>query len=347
MDLDISTYERLVTECFAEVAVEKAIARNLRLEEQGIPTFVAEWLIDRDLRRNSEQSTEQLQERISAFIQEHLPRKEQKEVLRNRLSNGEVLRILDNFRVSVDLKQNRRRLEIPSLDEKGEIESHILEQYEALLQGGLWGAGSLVYERPNQTASGKGEVWLRSFKPLQAADIDLEYYKEKRSSLSLEYWTAMLINSMGYNPNVYSSHYQQINLLTRLLPLVQKRINLIELAPKGTGKSFVFTNLSRYGRIISGGKTSPAVLFYNNSTNTPGLLTRYDVVVFDEAQTISFDNPGEVVGILKDFMESGRFTRGAQMASADCGIAFLGNIVIGANGATGAARTFRRITTFS
>lgn len=327
-----ATYDALVRDAFAEVAIEKSISRELRLEDEGIPTFVAEWLIDREQRRAAGRSPEDMRENIHAFIREHLPRKEQKEVLRNRLSNGEVLRILDNFRVTVDLKKNRRRLVIPSLDEVGEIETHLLEQFEGLLQGGLWGAGRLVYERPERTASRKGEVWLREFKPLQAADVDLDYYKEQRSRFSIEQWIALLVNSMGYNPTVYNTREQQIHLLTRLLPLVQRRLNLIELAPKGTGKSFVFSNLSRYARIISGGKTSPAVLFYNNSTNTPGLLTRFDVVVFDEAQTIAFDNPGEVVGILKDFMESGRYTRGNQMASSDCGIVFLGNIEIGFHG---------------
>ncbi|RMG73907.1 MAG: BREX system Lon protease-like protein BrxL [Chloroflexi bacterium] len=327
-----AAYEALVRDAFAEVAIEKSISRELRLEDQGIPTFVAEWLIDREQRRAAGGSLEDVRKNIHAFIREHLPRKEQKEVLRNRLSNGEVLRILDNFRVTVDLKKNRRRLIIPSLDEVGEIETHLLEQFEGLLQGGLWGAGLLVYERPERTASGMGEVWLREFKPLQAADIDLGYYKEQRSRFSIEQWSALLVNSMGYNPAVYNTREQQILLLTRLLPLVQRRINLIELAPKGTGKSFVFSNLSRYARIISGGKTSPAVLFYNNSTNTPGLLTRFDVVVFDEAQTIAFDNPGEVIGILKDFMESGKYTRGNQMASSDCGVVFLGNIEIGFNG---------------
>lgn len=327
-----ATYDALVKEVFAEVAIEKSISRELRLEDQGIPTFVAEWLIDREQRRVAGPSVADMRENIHTFIREHLPRKEQKQVLRNRLGNGEVLSILDNFRVTVDLKKNQRKLVIPSLDEVGEIETHLLEQFKGLLEGGLWGAGRLVYERPEKTASGKGEVWLRDFKPLQAADVDLDYYKEQRARFKIEQWTSLLVSSMGYNPAVYNNRNLQIHLLTRLLPLVQRRINLIELAPKGTGKSFVFSNLSRYGRIISGGKTSPAVLFYNNSTNTPGLLTRFDVVVFDEAQTIAFDNPGEVVGILKDFMESGRYTRGNQMASADCGIIFLGNIEISSNG---------------
>ena len=114
--------------------------------------------------------------------------------------------------------------------------------------------------------------------------------------------------------------------------MIQPRVNLIELSPKGTGKSFVFSNLSRYVRVISGGKTSAPVLFYNLQTQEPGLLTQNDLVVFDEAQTISFNNPGEVIGILKDYLESGKYSRGRQQATAEAGIAILGNIPISTTG---------------
>ena len=324
------SYEPIAREAFAEVVVDKGLTRSLRLEEQGIPTFVAEWLADRELRRQPEASLAELDAGVRAFVAEHLPRKEHKELLRNRLFNGDVLSVLDNFRATVDLKRGRQLVEIPSLDEKGEVDPSVLSQYEGLLAGGLWGAGKLVYVGP--TAGEKGAVWLRAFNPLQAADVDPAYYRAQRRRFSTEDWSALMVSSMGYNPAVYDTPRLRTLLLTRLLPLVQRRLNLIELAPKGTGKSFVFSNLSRHARVVSGGKVSPAVLFYNNSTNAPGLLTRYDTLVFDEAQTISFDNPGEVVGILKDYMESGRFTRGRQKASADCGVVFLGNIEMGYNG---------------
>lgn len=110
-------------------------------------------------------------------------------------------------------------------------------------------------------------------------------------------------------------------LLTRLIPVVQERVNLMELAPKGTGKSFVYQNLSRYVRLISGGKVTAPVLFHNNASDQTGLLARFDVIIFDEAQTLSFDNPGEVVGVLKDYLESGRFSRGGkQQTTATSGI---------------------------
>ena len=317
-------YEPIARQAFAEVTVDKGLTRSLRLEERGIPTFVAEWLVDREQRRQPGADVAALDAGVRAFVADHLPRKEHKERLRNRLLNGEVLSVLDNFRATVDLRRERRLVEIPSLDEKGEVDPAVVDQFEGLLGGGLWGAGKLVYVQP--TASEKGAVWLRAFNPLQAADVDPAYYRAQRARFSVEDWSALMVSSMGYNPAVYDTPRLRTLLLSRLLPLAQRRLNLIELAPKGTGKSFVFSNLSRHARVVSGGKVSAPVLFYNNATNEPGLLTRYATLVFDEAQTISFDNPGEVVGILKDYMESGRFTRGRQSASADCGVVFLGNI---------------------
>lgn len=324
--------DSLIRDKFGEVSVNKGLVRRLNLEEQGIPTFVAEWLIDREKRKSVSNDEERLKSNIQSFINKHLPSKNQKQHIKNKLQNGSRVRILDKFSAKINLRNNEKRIVIPSIDENGRVNPTVLDRYEGLLEGGLWGAGELVYERPTNSSTGDGVVRLDEFMPLQAADVNLDYYCEVREDFSTEEWISLLLRSMGYSPEFYDDEQTRICLLTRLLPLVQKRVNLIELAPKGTGKSFIFSNLSRYSRVISGGKSSPAVLFYNKNTNRPGLLTQYDALVFDEAQTISFTNPDEVVGILKDYMESGKFTRGNKRASSDCGIVFLGNIEIGADG---------------
>jgi ATP-dependent Lon protease len=166
---------------------------------------------------------------------------------------------------------------------------------------------------------------------MQNAVLDLDLYCEHRAAFALDEWRDLLIASMGYNPEAYSIP-QQMHMLTRLVPLVQERVNLVELAPKGTGKSFVFLNLSRYARLISGGKVTAAALFYNNATRQPGLLSHYDVVVFDEAQTLAFDNPGEIIGVFKDYLESGSFARGGtQKIESGAGIVLLANIPLDAD----------------
>lgn len=320
-------FEQKARDAFGEVCIDKELFIKSGLLERSIPTFVAEWIIDRF--SDDKGFNEDTRLRINSFIDEHLPKKDQKEAVKNRLSNGESMTILDRFVARVDLKKNLKLIEIPSIDEDGFVKQSLLDEYENLLGGGMWGAGKLVYHPPVDDRS-LGEIWLHEFRPMQLAHLDLDYVRAARSEFTTSEWRQLMVNSMGYNPRVYTPA-QQLLLLTRILPIVQQRVNLIELAPKGTGKSFIFQNLSKYARIISGGKITAAVLFYNNSTNTPGLLSQYDAVVFDEAQTISFDNPGEIVGILKDFLESGKYSRGKQQVTSDAGIVILGNIPIGAD----------------
>jgi ATP-dependent Lon protease len=169
------------------------------------------------------------------------------------------------------------------------------------------------------------------FRPMQNARLDIDLYCECRAKFTLEEWRDLLLASMGYNPDAYTP-MQQLHMLTRLVPLVQERVNMIELAPKGTGKSFVYLNLSRHVRLVSGGKVTAAALFYNNASRQPGLLSNYDLVVFDEAQSISFDNPGEIIGVLKDYLESGSFARGGtQKVEATAGLMLLANIPLGSD----------------
>jgi len=324
-----TTYQSKAREVFGEVCIDKFLFIRSGIFARSIPTFVGEWILDRFCPDG--RLTPTVQQQIDEFIKKHLPRKEQKQEIRNRLVEGESITALDHFSVSVDLSSGQRKVHIPCIDVSGRIENHLLQQYPRLLGGGMWGAGKLIWHGPDPDSSRGGEVWLVEFKPLQVAKLDTDYYCGQRDEFALNEWRELLVNSMSYNPEAYTPK-QQLCLLTRLIPIVQPRVNIVELAPKGTGKSFVFSNLSRYVRMLSGGKVTAAVLFYNLATNTPGLLTQYDLVVFDEAQTISFDNPGEVVGVLKDYLESGRYTRGRQGATADSGVVFLGNIPIDSGG---------------
>jgi ATP-dependent Lon protease len=339
-----STVENKAKSIFGEVCIDKGLFLDSGMINRSIPTFVAEWILDRFCPDGN--LSEEIQHQINTFIQEHLPRKDQKEEIKHKLSQGEVLTILDHFSVYVDLKLNTHRVHMPCIDERGFIEKHILDRYPKLLGGGIWGAGKLVYFPPDpDSPQSRGQVWLREFKPMQVAKLDVDYYCDARSEFSILEWRELLVNAMGSNPQAYTPLQQQ-HLLTRLLPMLQRRTNLIELAPKGTGKSFIYQNLSRHVRVVSGGKVTAPVLFYNLASQTPGLLAHYDVVVFDEAQTISFDSPGEVVGILKDYLESGRYTRGNQLVTADSGFILLGNIPLDSRGKPREAVLFYNLPEF-
>jgi ATP-dependent Lon protease len=334
-------YQEKAKEVFGEVCIDKALVQKMGFE-RNIPNYVAEWLIDRYTPKG--EIDNDAKTKIKDFINNHLPSKRQREFLRNKLLNGETIVILDDFSVSIDLKSGKRNLKIPSLDiDDACIEKSIVDNYPLLLCGGIWGAGKLNYY-PDEEA-GRGEIRLSDFKPMQIGKIDIDYYCESRSYFTLDEWRSLLLNSMGYNPNVFSPSQQQL-LLIRLLPVVQNRVNLIELSPKGTGKSWIYINLSNYIRMVSGGKVTPAVLFYNNATNMPGLLVKHDVVVLDECQSISFENPGEVVGILKGFLEAGYFTRGKQKVTSEAGIIMLANIPIESSGRPQSENLFENLPEF-
>lgn len=345
-------YQEKAKEVFGEVCIDKSLVQKMGFE-RNIPSYVAEWLIDRHCPKGILDN--QAKTGIKDFINNHLPSKRQRELLRNKLLNGESIVILDDFSVSIDLKSGRRKLTIPSLDiNDAYIEKSIVDDYPLLLCGGIWGAGKLIYYLKEEdlgrfgeeklSGKAKGEIWLTDFKPMQVGKIDIDYYCESRSYFTLDEWRSLLLNSIGYNPNAYSPS-RQLLLLIRLLPVVQNRINLIELSPKGTGKSWIYINLSRYIRIVSGGKVTPAVLFYN-ATNVPGLLVRHDAVVLDECQSISFENPGEVIGILKGFLEAGYFTRGKQKVTSEAGIVMLANIPIESSGRPRSQNLFENLPGF-
>lgn len=321
-------YEQRALQHYAEVCVNKGLVRKVGLAT-NIPAFVGEWIIARNIPDGI--LNDAARQRVRSFLDRHLPSKDQKEHLKYRLREGETLTLLDQYSVTVDLRKNEYRLSIPCLDEhRAGVARHVVDAYPLLLGSGIWGVGKIEYAPPSDLRT-EGSLWLEDFKPMQTSILDIDLFCEGRQAFELHEWRDLLVASMGYNPSAYSPD-EQLHLLTRLIPLVQNNVNLVELAPKGTGKSFVYLNLSRHVRLISGGKVTAAALFYNNATNQPGLLSGFDVVVFDEAQTLSFDNPNEIIGVLKDYLESGSFARGGkQKINASSGIVMLANIELDAN----------------
>ncbi len=324
-------FEKKAIDYYGEVIINKDLVKKAGFSSRSIPNYVGEWILFNFLK--SGEFDEESRNKISRFITKFFPQKAEKETYKNRLLNMETVQLLDNYSVEINLKTGNRFLRIPFLDiNEASIPADIVDKNELLLKSGVWGVGELFYVPP-QSNKEKGSVTLRNLKPFQIGKVDIDYYIESRKYFTTEEWINLLISTMGYNPYVYKEtenkdleKEKKIALLTRLLPLIEPRVNLVELAPKGTGKSFVFSQISRYSRLIGGGKVSPAVMFYNNQKNTVGLITRYDVVVLDEVQSIQGDSKGELVAGLKTYLESGKFSRGNTEGTSECGFVMLGNI---------------------
>ena len=325
----METFEQKALDVFSEIVINKSFVHKAGFGSRAIPTYVREWIISHYL-DDSTELTEMARQKIANFVQKYVPDKSQKETIKNQLFEQMEVQFLDNFSVYVNLEKGDRYLNIPFLDENAAFAiPQIVQDNEMLLSSGLWGVGKLYYV-PKNDDNPRGQIWMREFRPFQLANMDLEYFRECRKSFSTQEWIDFLISSMGFNYKLYSDR-QKILLVCRLIPMVEPRYNLVELAPKGTGKSFVFENMSRYVTVRSGA-ISPAVLFFNDSRKTPGLITRYDSVVIDEAQKVKADTSGELTALLKSYLEAGRFARGsASSINAEAGLVMLANIDLDQN----------------
>ena len=325
----METFEQKALDVFSEIVINKSFVHKAGFGSRAIPTYVREWIISHYLDESTE-LTEAARQKIAGFVQKYVPDKSQKETIKNQLFEQMEVQFLDNFSVYVNLEKGDRYLNIPFLDENAAFAlPQIVQDNEMLLSSGLWGVGKLYYV-PKNDDNPRGQIWMREFRPFQLANMDLEYFRECRKSFTTQEWIDFLISSMGFNYKLYSER-QKILLICRLIPMVEPRYNLVELAPKGTGKSFVFENMSRYVAVRSGA-ISPAVLFFNDSRKTPGLITRYDSVVIDEAQKVKADTSGELTAFLKSYLEAGRFARGsASSINAEAGLVMLANIDLDQN----------------
>lgn len=322
--LPTETLDDKIRRVFQNLVIDKRRLRMSQLEKRGAPAYVAEWLLD-SLVPGEGPLTEEETARIFEWADRYLPRPDQANAIRNRLYEGETVKVLTSVRVEVVLTRKRaERVAILSLLQipEAHITGELVEKYPGLLNQGLWGVVDLVH-----IPGADPPIALVSFKPMQAT-VNIRLFKEARREFTLEEWQALLLRSMGYNPEVFTEE-ERLLLLCRLLPVVQKSMHLIELAPKGTGKSYIFENISPRVRLVSGGNVSPAVLYVNNATHQWGMLAHYKVVVLDEVQTLRFDKPGEIIGGLKGFLANQRLTRGGlHETSSDCGLVLLANIAL-------------------
>lgn len=321
-EMEKENLDRKIEKIFPDVCVHKGLAASVGLSGRVIPAFVLDWLVSRY--RTDEGGVDG--EGIRKFIARYLPDKKQKESLMYELTLGNSLKILDAFSVKVHPTKGYLQLRIPSLDITGRVLESIVDETPLLLYGNVWGSATLKW-MPQKGKEDIFEVVMTAFKPMQAANIDIEYFLSIRNEFTLTEWLALLIRSMGYAEEKYSSQ-QKTLLLTRLIPLVEPRVNIMELAPKGTGKSYVFSQLSRHAWLISGGVVTRPQLFYDMNRQQTGIISRYDAIVLDEIQTIRLKDEEEIVGALKGYLESGEFRVMGFHGSADAGFVILGNIPI-------------------
>ncbi len=319
--------DRLIIETFPEESVLKDPERYTAFSGKNLPSFIKDWLIKKFTIEDHDLDTRELND----FLETHIPHKDSR--IKGRLTtDNEEVQILARIVTEPDVKSGALRFAIPDIGIKfgeGEILPYLGRRHKELKGGEVWGVAKLSYRPPQ--GGDKGVIELTDYKPFKPYEVDIEYYRSVRGEYALDDWIDLLIRSMEYNPEAFGNMTQKLLFLSRLLIFVEPRLNIIELAPKGTGKSYVFGNISKYGWLISGGTVTRAKLFYDISKNMMGIITNYDFVAMDEVQTIRFSEENELQGALKNYLESGVFTVANIRQTASAGLMLLGNIALDAN----------------
>jgi ATP-dependent Lon protease len=314
-------------ECFDEMVVYKDLKKSNFFSALSLPSFLRDWLLKKFEDENGEFDIEE----VAEFIKEFLPKKDDWVSIKDRVViDNERVKFLAKVSIDIDIKTQEISFALPDFgltNKQTIIEPRVWEECKSELVKGkeAWGVIELGYRFPEDLKT-PGKIKLTSFNNFCPYTIDLDYYKDVRSEFTTEEWIDVLLGAIDYNAGGYKDSTEKIAVVTRLLPFVEKRLNLIELAPKGTGKSYLFGRVSKYGWLSSGGVMSRAKMFYDISKRTQGLVCSNDFVALDEVQTISFTDVDEMRAALKGYMESGVFTVGNYEGVADSGIVLLGNI---------------------
>ena len=323
-DHPLTELDRKSRELLGDKAVIKSLAAGSALTR--LPRYVSEYMIAKFVKPATWKAD---LENVQTKIKELLPEMENWEIVQEKLFNLGVLTVIDSIDARIDLNNGKRFARVPCLgDNNVRVAADVTAANPGLLAGGLWGTAKIHY-KPDADKKYPNE--LVSFTPFQVGPPDLAEFRGFRAKFTADEWTSLVLQSAGYAASAFPDRRTRLLLIARMLPLVERNLNLIELGPRQTGKTFLLRNLSPRVFVLSGGKTTPANLFVNLSTKQVGILGNRKVVVFDEIAHADFEDADETISTLKDYMESGNFSRGSLQFAADAGLVFSGNIDVDGN----------------
>lgn len=290
-----------------------------------VPTYVVEFLLGRYCASTEQDEIDEGLEIVQRQLKSRTVKAGEEELFKARArENGEV-KIIDLITARLDAKTDSYIATLPSLRLTDvRISPELANEHERMLTGGFYAEISLNYDAAIAQESKDRPFGVESLREIQLSKRDvLDILAEARKSFTTDEWKEFLLRSIGIESNGLSRR-QRDALMLRMVPFVERNYNLVELGPRGTGKSHLFQQVSPYAHLISGGKATVARMFVNNATGQRGLVCQYDVVCFDEVSGVSFDQK-DGVNIMKGYMESGEFSRGKESIRADGSIVLVGN----------------------
>ncbi len=317
--MELDALDLKVLKIYPEYVIKKSLVRNLKIG-YNVPTYVLEHLLGTYADLSDPRDIKGV-ESVREILEKHFLRPDMAELVKMQLRDKGFFRVIDRIDAWLDIKQNEYIAGLQNLSIKnGVITDELVKEHPKMLLGGMWAIIDLIYD--HNTYPGRPFV-VEKIHPIQLSNFIRDQFVDRRKEFTVSEWTDLIIRSIGLEPKKMDDRQKLFQLL-RLVPLVEKNYNLVELGPRATGKSYIYREISPYSFLLSGGNTTVAQLFYNIATRKVGLVGEWDLIAFDEVAGIQFKDK-QALQMLKDFMESGTFARKVEVV-AEAGIVFNGNI---------------------
>jgi len=340
--------DRKIVDIFPGKVVRKDLTALMK-KGANVPTYVLEYLLGMYCATDDEDAIEVGISKIKRILSENYVRPDQSEYVKSKIKENGQYTVIDKITVVYDDREDKYVAKFTNLKIKPfEVSSDLVVHNEKLLIGGIWCISKIEFvgldnsqddeedfeedifgnQKRKKAVKKKKSKYdspfeISSLKPIQMPNLDLDEIRMSRSNFTKEEWIAMMLRSAGYEPSELTDK-QKMHYLLRFVPFAQKNYNLVELGPRGTGKSHVYSELSPYSILMSSGTTTVSNMFYNMGSRRVGLVGNWDCIAFDEVAGISHPK-GDMIQTMKNYMANGSFARGADSISSDASIAFEGN----------------------
>jgi ATP-dependent Lon protease len=314
--------DQKITEHFAGLVVRKDLVKTVR-GNAIVPTYVLEYLLGQYCATSDEASIQSGIETVKEILRQHYVHRSEANLIKSTIREKGRHKVIDKISVALNEKADAYEADFANLGIKHVlVDADTVKRHPKLLVSGVWCIADIEYEYSEDQ---RVVPWvLASLKPIQLSHFDLDAYLEARRQFSTDEWIDLLLQSIGFNPDMFGVRNKLLQLM-RLVPYCERNYNLIELGPKGTGKSHIYSEFSPHGILISGGEITVPKLFVNNSTGKIGLVGYWDAVAFDEFAGKEKRADRALVDILKNYMANKSFSRGIETIGAEASMAFVGN----------------------
>lgn len=318
----MSTLDQKINQHFAGLVVRKDLVKTVK-GNAIVPSYVLEYLLGQYCATNDEPTIQAGIATVKEILAKHYVHRNESGLIRSVIKEKGRHKVIDRISVSLNDSTDAYEAEFANLGvKKVVVDSATVKKHPKLLVSGVWCLADVEYSFSEEK---NASPWIMgTLKPIQLSNFDMDVYLAARKQFSTEEWIDLLIQSVGFNPEMFGKR-SKFNHLARLIPFCERNYNLIELGPKGTGKSHIYSEFSPHGMLISGGEVTVPKLFVHNGTGKLGLVGYWDVVAFDEFAGKQKRVDKALVDIMKNYMANKSFSRGVETLGAEASMAFVGN----------------------